>query len=153
MYLVQLLDWYVAAITILIVCVIEILIVNWIYGIANFFRDVEFMLRTKLNFIWKICLKYITQTILIIILYVNFSRIFDPNLSYNGVIYPEWSIYLGWSYGCVSTLIIPIYIIYMLLNVDGSLSERLRRTLRADNWEPALESDKMSWRKHCNIKT
>jgi solute carrier family 6 amino acid transporter-like protein 5/7/9/14 len=32
MYVVQLLDWYAASTSVILICIVEILIVGWIYG-------------------------------------------------------------------------------------------------------------------------
>lgn len=69
MYLLQLLDWYAASISVIAVCFVEIIAVGWIYGIKNFVRDVEFMIGCKVGFWWIICWKYITPVILVVSFY------------------------------------------------------------------------------------
>lgn len=152
MYYVQLFDWYVASISVLVICTIEIVIIGWIYGLKNFVRDIEYMINRKIHTIWQLCWKYITPSILCFILCISISRMFDSSLSYNGVPYPQWAIYLGWTYGFSSTCIIPIFMVYILIKSKGSFLERIIQALKPHKWEPALESDKIMWKNYCNKK-
>lgn len=73
MYLLQLFDWYAASISVILICLCEIFIVGWVYGVNNFIRDIEFMIGTSVERCWLICWKYITPTILSV---RNFSFLF-----------------------------------------------------------------------------
>lgn len=64
MYLLQLFDWYAASISIILICLTEVGMAGWAYGMKNFVRDVEFMIGHKLERWWIICWKYITPFIL-----------------------------------------------------------------------------------------
>lgn len=64
MYILQLLDWYAASMSVILVCLIEIVIVGWVYGIRKFVFDIEFMIGTKIGLWWCLCWKYITPVIL-----------------------------------------------------------------------------------------
>lgn len=64
MYLLQLFDWYAASISVILICLCEIIIVGWIYGVKNFVRDIEFMIGHSVGTWWILCWKYITPTIL-----------------------------------------------------------------------------------------
>ena len=66
MYIFQLLDWYSVSIPVLVICIFEIIMVAWIYGIDNFFDDINFMIGQKLEKIWYYCWKYITPLILVV---------------------------------------------------------------------------------------
>lgn len=67
MYVLQLLDWYAASISIILICFLELLCICWFYGIDHFVRDIEFMLNEKLHLWWQICWKYITPIILMVL--------------------------------------------------------------------------------------
>ena len=64
----QLLDWYAGPVTVIFICTIEAIIIGWIYGAENFVNDIEFMIRKKVHWIWKLCWRYITPMILLVIL-------------------------------------------------------------------------------------
>lgn len=87
MYLLQLFDWYAASISVILICLIEVVMIGWTYGMIslilfyhinfiisqmniqfsgcqNFIWDIEFMIEKKIHWFWPLCWKYITPTIL-----------------------------------------------------------------------------------------
>ena len=54
----------------------QVIAVSWVYGLKNICRDLEFMLKIKLSWYWKICWGFITPVSLSILLVyelVNFQ--------------------------------------------------------------------------------
>lgn len=143
MYIVQLLDWYSASISVIFICTIEILIVGWIYGVENFKRDIEFMLKEKVGTIWIIFWKYITPLILICIFFTTI--IYNTNITYNGRLYPQWSIYVGWGTCLLSMICVPICMIYQLSKEKGNYWDRIRKSLKPSDWGPAKEEHRRAW--------
>lgn len=68
MYIVQLLDWYSASISVILICLVEVIAIAWSYGVSNFIRDIEFMTSIRPGLWWYISWKYITPFILSVIL-------------------------------------------------------------------------------------
>lgn len=66
MYVIQLLDWYAASISVILICLVEVFVVSWTYGASNFVRDVEFMTGNRPGAWWYLCWKYITPVILVV---------------------------------------------------------------------------------------
>lgn len=66
MYIFQLLDWYSASISVILICVFEVVMVSWIYGNKRFSEDIFFMIGSYPGRVWTVCWKYITPTILIV---------------------------------------------------------------------------------------
>lgn len=64
MYWLQLFDWYSASISVITICLIEIIIVGWIYGINNFVKDIEFMIQEKVHRFWVLSWRYTNLLIL-----------------------------------------------------------------------------------------
>lgn len=64
MYYLQLFDWYAASISVILICLVEVIIVGWTYGVDNFTRDIEFMTGQKVHWWWKLCWKIVTPIIL-----------------------------------------------------------------------------------------
>lgn len=64
MYYLQLFDWYATSISVILICLVEVIIVGWTYGVDNFTRDIEFMTGGKVHWWWKLCWKIITPIIL-----------------------------------------------------------------------------------------
>ncbi|KRJ97333.1 sodium- and chloride-dependent glycine transporter 2 isoform X2 [Drosophila yakuba] len=65
MFILQLFDWYSSAIAVIVICLVEIIMVAWIYGIKNFMLDVEFMLGKRPSLYWRILWQVVTPVILI----------------------------------------------------------------------------------------
>ncbi|KAK4879884.1 hypothetical protein RN001_008030 [Aquatica leii] len=148
-YWLQLFDWYAASISVILICIVEVVIVGWTYGINNFIRDVEFMLQHKVNWWWPLCWKFITPIILIFIFIT--SIVFNTAITYYGFIYPDWSIVVGWGSCALSISCIPLYMGYRLLYLEkGDCVDRLKSGFRVDKeWGPSLESYRKEWNNIC----
>ncbi|XP_037040212.1 sodium- and chloride-dependent glycine transporter 1-like [Bradysia coprophila] len=146
MYVLQLLDWYAASISVILICFLELLCVCWFYGIDRFVRDIEFMLNAKLHWWWQVCWKYITPTILMFIFVT--SIIYNSNVTYNGVSYPKWSITCGWLLCLTSITAIPTYMLYKLLITRGSLKKRIAIGLTSQDWGPSDAHTRQEWIDH-----
>lgn len=68
MYWLQLLDWYAASISVILVCIVEISVVSWIYGANTFIKDIEFMINEKISKLWKVLWTTVTPIILMVLL-------------------------------------------------------------------------------------
>lgn len=144
MYLIQLFDWYAYSLTVILICLLELIMVCYCYGTKNFIRDVEFMLQnTKLNWMWSFCWRYISPAILIFMFFTVFA--YNSDITYNGVAYPTWAIILGWVSSLVSLLVIPIYFIWKLSSVKGSMIKRQTLCLSPQDWGPADKDDRNQW--------
>uniref|UniRef100_A0A182TXD0 Transporter n=1 Tax=Anopheles melas TaxID=34690 RepID=A0A182TXD0_9DIPT len=121
MYLVQLLDWYSGSISVILVCIVEVIAVGWIYGCEQFMRDVEFMIDRKVERFWIVSWKYITPIVLTFIFITTI--VYNTEVSYNGLSYPRWAIGVGWASCLVSILCIPVFASYKLLHTKGSLTK------------------------------
>lgn len=62
----QLLDWYSSAIAVIVICLVEIIMVAYIYGIDMFMTDVEFMLGQRPSVFWKITWKFVTPVVMLV---------------------------------------------------------------------------------------
>ncbi|KAJ8673949.1 hypothetical protein QAD02_005211 [Eretmocerus hayati] len=146
MYILQMFDWYAASISVILICIVEVIVVGWTYGCENFVRDVEFMINEKLHWWWPLCWKYITPTILSFIFVTTIF--FNTRLSYNGIDYPDWAIALGWCSCLISMICIPAYAAFFLLSREGTLEEKLRYgTAPTSKWGPAQKEDREKWEK------
>lgn len=66
MFILQLLDWYSSAIAVICICLVEIIMVSWIYGTKNFMMDVEFMMGKRPSLYWQILWQWITPVVIIV---------------------------------------------------------------------------------------
>ncbi|XP_040165775.1 sodium-dependent proline transporter isoform X1 [Anopheles arabiensis] len=143
MYLVQLLDWYSGSISVILVCIVEVITVGWIYGCEQFVRDVEFMIDRKVERFWIVSWKYITPIVLTFIF--TTTIVYNTEVSYNGFSYPRWAIGVGWASCLVSILCIPVFASYKLLHTKGSLTKRFKTQLKAQDWGPADDELRALW--------
>uniref|UniRef100_A0A1Y1MTC4 Transporter n=1 Tax=Photinus pyralis TaxID=7054 RepID=A0A1Y1MTC4_PHOPY len=145
MYLLQLFDWYAASISVILICLVEVLIVAYTYGSVNFIRDIEFMLQKKVNWWWKWCWKFITPAILTFIFVATIA--FNTTVTYNGFIYPDWAVAIGWCTCGVSIICIPTYMGYHLLyNETGDCIDRIQSSIKpSPEWGPASDIYRKEW--------
>ncbi|XP_019564348.2 sodium- and chloride-dependent glycine transporter 1 [Aedes albopictus] len=151
MYLVQLFDWYAASISVILVCIVEIVAVAWIYGVRNFVRDVEFMIDRTVDRFWILSWKFVTPTILTFIFITTI--LYNTEATYNGVRYPKWAIAVGWM-SCISSMLcIPAYALYKLASSKGSLLERVKSNLAPRDWGPADALQRTLWQQNVEMKS
>lgn len=121
MFWLQLFDAYATPVAVTVICLVEVLIVGWTYGVDNFVRDLEFMTSDKINWWWKISWKIVIPILLILTLSII---AFNTSGSYHGVLFPNWAIALGWFSCALSMVCIPAYMAYRLIYVStGSLTD------------------------------
>ncbi|XP_032591879.1 sodium- and chloride-dependent glycine transporter 1 isoform X2 [Drosophila grimshawi] len=143
MYILQLFDWYSSAIAIIVICLIETIMVSYIYGIDNFMSDVEFMLYERPAIYWKIAWKYISPVVLTFILFT--SIIFMRTITYNDVKYPYWAVLLGWFSFVSSVMFIPIYVFYIMIRKRETMCDSLKKRLKPLDWTPADPEDRADY--------
>ncbi|KAL7741144.1 hypothetical protein ACLKA6_018170 [Drosophila palustris] len=143
MFILQLFDWYSSAIAIIVVCLVEIIMVAYIYGIDSFMTDVEFMLGRRPSLFWKISWKYIAPIVLIFVLFT--SIVFIRTITYNGIAYPQWAIAIGWLSFASSVVFIPLYIFYIMIRKRDTMCDSLRKRLKPLDWTPADPKDRAEY--------
>ncbi|XP_034950480.1 sodium- and chloride-dependent glycine transporter 1-like [Chelonus insularis] len=149
MYILQMFDWYAASVSVISICLVEVVIVGWIYGCDNFIRDIEFMLGKKVHSWWPFAWKYVTPTILTFIFATTI--IFNTRITYNGKPYPEWAVFLGWCSCMTSMLCIPGYAIYHFFTTKGTFREKFEVGLNpTSKWGPSRPEDRDAWKRFIN---
>ncbi|GFY59060.1 sodium- and chloride-dependent glycine transporter 2 [Trichonephila inaurata madagascariensis] len=146
MYVLQLMDWYSAAFSLMVISLMELICISWVYGIDRFFMDISLMIKRTPPFWWKLCWCYITPgTIICILLFIAINH---EAVTYDDYIYPEGSIVVGWMIAMCSIVPIPAFAIYQLIKAEGTLKERLLTSLQpTDEWGPALEEHRILYKK------
>ncbi|XP_053354465.1 solute carrier family 6 member 22, tandem duplicate 1 isoform X2 [Clarias gariepinus] len=126
LYIFQLFDYYCCSgMTLLLFAILQSVCIGWVYGGDRLYDNIENMIGYKPLFLIKYCWKYLTP------LFCGgtfvFSLIKFTPLKFNNVIeYPWWGYALGWWFTLSSTLLVPLWMIYVLLTSSGSLRQRLR---------------------------
>jgi len=140
-YLLTMVDWYSAGVSLMIVAVTECLVLSWLYGCDRFYDNIKMMLGSYPSIWWKICWKVITPVVLLGILL--FTMVNHTPVTYGKYEYPDWADSLGWLMAMASVVNIPIFAIIALVQAKGSFMERLRAvTQPTAEWGPALNHDR-----------
>ncbi|PKU36637.1 sodium- and chloride-dependent gaba transporter hypothetical protein [Limosa lapponica baueri] len=127
MYVFQLFDYYAASgMCLLFVAIFETLCIAWVYGAERFYDNIEDMIGYRPWPIIKYCWLFITPAVCTATFL--FSLIKYTPLTYNKkYVYPWWGDTLGWLLALSSMVCIPLWIVYKLSTIKGSLRERLRQ--------------------------
>ncbi|KAH9504006.1 Sodium- and chloride-dependent glycine transporter 2 [Bulinus truncatus] len=144
-YILQIVDWYSASFSLMLLSLMECLVISWVYGINRFMKDIELMLGKRPFVFWKIMWKFITPGIILFTWSFSVSQIGPVTLGqYN---YPTWAIVMGWSCGLCSLIPIPLVaIIDVCRERSGTLVQRIRKLAQpAANWGPSQAADKENY--------
>lgn len=125
LYIFQLFDYYACSgMTLLLFAFLQSVCIGWVYGADRFYDNIEDMIGYRPLPLIKYCLKYITP--LICLATFIFSLVKYTPLKFNNVVeYPWWGYALGWWFTLSSTLMVPIFMVYMLSITPGTLRQRL----------------------------
>ncbi|XP_076436339.1 sodium- and chloride-dependent GABA transporter 1-like [Babylonia areolata] len=147
MYVFQLVDWFVATVSIIFIGILECVVVGWIYGIQRFGDDIHLMLGKRPPFILCLFWKYITPCLLLVLLIITFLNYTPPTLG--DYVYGPGGTAFGWCVAFSSFLPIPAVALHQLWKAEGSLIQRLRHTLKPDYnvWKPADVTARLEYRK------
>ncbi|XP_053890929.1 sodium- and chloride-dependent GABA transporter 2 isoform X2 [Malaclemys terrapin pileata] len=132
MYIFQLFDYYAASgMCLLFVAIFETLCIGWVYGADRFYDNIEDMIGYRPWPIIKYCWLFITPAVCMATFL--FSLIKYTPLTYNKkYVYPWWGDTLGWLLALSSMVCIPLWIVYKLSMIKGSLRERFRQLVCPD---------------------
>lgn len=124
LYIFQLFDYYACSgMTLLLFAFLQSVSIGWVYGADRFYDNIEDMIGYRPLPLIKYCLKYITPVICLGTFI--FSLVKYTPLKFNNVVeYPWWGYALGWWFTLSSTLMVPIFMIYMLSVTPGTLRQR-----------------------------
>uniref|UniRef100_K1R5Q9 Sodium-dependent serotonin transporter n=1 Tax=Magallana gigas TaxID=29159 RepID=K1R5Q9_MAGGI len=133
-YVINLLDNHAAPISLLFICFIEAIAVNWFYGCQKFSNDIESMLGHQPGIFWKICWVGICPICLLILFVLSCWKY--EGLELMGYVYPPWAVAVGWCITASSILCIPVYGVYRFIITPGTLKQKVLRLIR-----PSVVSD------------
>ncbi|XP_014677701.1 PREDICTED: creatine transporter-like [Priapulus caudatus] len=128
LYVFYLWDHYAASgMTLLWFCLFESIAIAWVYGGSRFYDNIAFMIGYRINPWFRIAWTFLTPLVTTGILLFSIIRhtplsIKTGAITYN---YPAWAQGIGWCFGLVSMIQVPIYAAYALLTTHGSLRQRL----------------------------
>ncbi|XP_047480647.1 sodium-dependent nutrient amino acid transporter 1-like isoform X2 [Penaeus chinensis] len=137
-YILTLIDYYGAGFIIFILAITEVAAVQWVYGINNFCRDVEFMLNRKTGIYWKFCWAFLIPVLLaFIFIYGQYKA--EP-LKASGYVFGSGANAFGVCIAIFACLLIPIFFVVEVMrrrDEADSLLEAMRNTLKPNaDWCP-----------------
>uniref|UniRef100_A0A8C6U9F2 Transporter n=1 Tax=Neogobius melanostomus TaxID=47308 RepID=A0A8C6U9F2_9GOBI len=140
MYLLQLLDYHVCSgTTLLLLCFCQSVSIAWVYGADRFYGNITHMIGYRPSRIMKYCWKYITPIIIIGTFIFSIVR-YSPLKFSNSYVYPLWANILGWFIATVSLSMIPLFVIYQLINGKGTYKEVSETALNSQNNFPPYKN-------------
>lgn len=120
MYVLQLMDTYVASYALLILAVAELVAVGWVYGYDRFSDNIKEMTGSRPNLFWMICWKYVTPSVITSVMLFTLVR-FSPT-NYGDYQFPLWSDIAGWLVVLAEVAFIPGVAVYKICTADPRLS-------------------------------
>lgn len=140
-YVLQIMDWYCASFSLMLISLTECVAIAWIYGTDRFYKDIELMIGFRPNPIWHYMWKFITPSIILGIWL--FSVITLGPVTYDEKSYPTWALVFGWCLGVASMLPIPILAFKSMLTTEGTCSQRWKKlTTPSESWGPSQPEDR-----------
>ncbi|KAL4230415.1 hypothetical protein ACF0H5_010797 [Mactra antiquata] len=137
-YILQIIDWYCASFSLMLISLTECLAIGWVYGVDRFYKDIELMIGFQPMGLWKYMWKFVTP--LVILFIWLFSIITLGPVTYGEVTYPQWAVTFGWCLGMVSLVPIPACAIYSLFKSEGTLLQRFRSVTKpSEKWGPCKD--------------
>ncbi|XP_066285912.1 sodium- and chloride-dependent glycine transporter 1-like isoform X2 [Branchiostoma lanceolatum] len=137
MYWLNLMDWYSAGFSLMVLAFFMCIAISWVYGFQRFCKNVQEMIGYQPNYYFKICWAVISPMVLLFI--VVFSMVVHVPAYYGSYQYPGWAVCIGWLMALMSIVMVPLFVVLAILKAKGSFMERLRYACESsDNWGPAL---------------
>ncbi|XP_052760756.1 sodium- and chloride-dependent glycine transporter 2-like isoform X2 [Mya arenaria] len=144
-YVLQILDWYCASIAVMFLAFLEVVGLSWMYGLQNFYNDIELMLGRSLSPFWGIFWRFITPAIILLIWIMNLVQL-SP-VTYGSYTYPGWAVGIGWIVAFLAIVPVFIWIPYELKGHTGNILTRLGKSLQpTPEWGPADDDQKEKYK-------
>ncbi|KAK6168092.1 hypothetical protein SNE40_021988 [Patella caerulea] len=136
LYILRLVDWYMASVTVFLTSAFEAIIIGRIYGADRFLDDMEKMLGKRPSVLFKIHWQYKNPISLIGLLVFTLVTYQPP--SYGDDQYPSYAATIGWIIALITAVPIPIFMIKEIGSRKGSIIQRVKRAfVPNDRWGPA----------------
>jgi hypothetical protein len=115
--LLNLVESYTSTLPIILSATLEAICLCWCYGTERLQENIRLMLNKDLNGYWKICFKFFTPVLAIIILIITVASNTEVQLgSYR---YPWWAHLIGWF--IVAVIVAPLFKFAISAMIDGGV--------------------------------
>uniref|UniRef100_A0A673J0X4 Transporter n=1 Tax=Sinocyclocheilus rhinocerous TaxID=307959 RepID=A0A673J0X4_9TELE len=123
LYIFQLFDYYsCSGMTLLLFAIAQSICIGWFYGADRLYENIVDMIGYRPLTIMKYSWKYITPIVCIGTFVFSLVK-FTPLKFNNTFEYPWWGYAVGWWFTLSSTLMVPIWMIYVILITPGTLKQ------------------------------
>ena len=144
-YVLQLVDFFIAHMALLIVCLCELMVLAWIYGFPTFrfCDDAEMMLGRRPPILFQYMWRFVTPVVLFALIIASVALYEAPEMSVGGkdVPFPSWALVAGWILCIFPATFIPAWMIYYHCYLGGF--DLLREhTQPMVNWGPRMPEDR-----------
>ncbi|XP_037087499.1 sodium-dependent nutrient amino acid transporter 1-like [Pollicipes pollicipes] len=124
-FILNLVDNFGGGFIIFVLATVEVVAINWVYGVRKFCDDLEFMIKTRPNIYWKFCWSIFIPIALLGIFVYSIIKM-EP-LRYGKVEYPPIAITCGWILTGAAMLPIPLCFLALVRAPDTT-------TVRTCGW-------------------
>ncbi|KAK4305035.1 hypothetical protein Pmani_023058 [Petrolisthes manimaculis] len=137
-FILELINYYGGGFIIFILTVLEVIAVQWVYGVQKFCRDIEFMLKRKTSLYWKFCWAFLIPVLLGIIF--TYSQAIAKPLKAGSYEFSQGAIDFGISLAVFACMLVPIFFIvevYKRRNTEPTFLDAVKKTfVPASDWCP-----------------
>ncbi|XP_056334966.1 sodium- and chloride-dependent GABA transporter 2-like [Danio aesculapii] len=124
MYVFQLFDYYACSgACLLFLSLFESLAIGWIFGAERMFDVIEDMTKSRPNYIFMLCWKYLTPLVSLVSFVYSIVK-YTPLTFNRWYVYPDWAYALGWLLALSSILLVPGWALGRICAGKGSLKQR-----------------------------
>ncbi|KAK6182355.1 hypothetical protein SNE40_010063 [Patella caerulea] len=137
-YIFQLVDWYMAALSLFLITILESFVIGWVYGADRYLDDLEMMLGRRPPAIFKYLWRFLNPILLTVVLIFTLVKYQPP--TYGDYVYPNYASALGWIIALLSCIPIPIWFVKDILSREGPIKQRIKSSFEPnEDWGPAKD--------------
>lgn len=132
-YVIRLLEFFSAGVSLFFIVLLELIVVGWIYGADRFSCDVEDMIGRPISRWWSIFWKFISPLSVLGVLV--FSLYNYTGIKYDDYTYPLWAEIVGWLITAASILLVPLLILKTVVDIccrgqgGGEIAQNLHEAI------------------------
>ncbi|VDD81142.1 unnamed protein product [Mesocestoides corti] len=135
-YLVNLVDSVMSGYPVLIICLLELIVISYVYGIKQFMRDVKLMIDSKPNWYWRICWMGVSP--IMVLGLIIFTIISGKPFGLGDYVYPSGIQAMGQLIAVLPIFMIVAYFVYKYCRDGGWLLLR-EFSKPITDWGPAQD--------------
>ncbi|XP_046382723.1 sodium-dependent nutrient amino acid transporter 1-like [Ischnura elegans] len=147
MFVLTLVDYYGASFVVFILSAIEVMAINWIYGLENFCQDINFVLNRKLNTYWRLCWGILTPVLLLTIFMYSVFNL--KPVTYGGIEMPPIAHTMGWILMAFGAMQLPLWVAIEFYKQRGKPFSQIVKSSFTPSfqWGPRSHKDREEWHK------